>query len=266
MLGLGLGISKHRKVGGGFDAAYQAVLDEGTSNGYTLPSEAHQILQNQLVVDLKSLGVWDKMDAFYSLAGSGDMDFSLINWISPGTYTNTINSAPVKSASGIAFDGVDDYIDLGVIPGTDGGNWDIEEGSIGIVHFDEPVINQYNGCTRALYRLYPGAQWTIFNINNTYDVFTGGSTNLLGKHLHADQDTSVGTIKTYHSGVEVHSTAKGGTNVKPVLTFALGANKSGASTFSTYVDGSVSLVYLGSSMRAEVSSLSTLIEAYIAAL
>lgn len=265
MLGLGLGINKYRKVGGGFDAAYQAVLDEGTSNGYTLPSEAHQILQNQLIVDLKSLGVWDKMDAFYSFAGSGDMDFSLINWISPGTYTNTVNSAPVKSASGIAFDGIDDYIDLGVIPGTDGGNWDIEEGSIGMVHFDEPVNNQYNGCTRALYRLYPGAQWTIFNINNTYDIFTTGSTNLLDKLLHADQDTSVGTVKTYHSGVEVSSAAKG-PNVKPTLTFSLGADHSGVSTYANHVDGSISLVYLGSSMRAEVSSLSTLIEDYIAAL
>lgn len=265
MLKLGLSINRQKAIMGGVEAEYNAVISHASSEGYTAPSSDHQVLQNQLVADLKSNGIWDKLDAFYSLAGSGDMDFSLINWKSPGTYTKTINSAPVKSNDGVAFDGIDDYIDLGFIPGTDGGNWDLEEGSIGMVHFASPSINVYNGTTRALYRLYDTGSWTIFNINNTYDVFTTGVTSLLGKHLHADQDSSVGTLKTYHSGVEVHSTNKSA-NVKPNLTFSLGANHSGSSTYANYKDGSISLLYFGGSLRAEVATLSTLIETYIAAL
>ena len=265
MLGLGLNLNKHRTISGGFSAEYKAVLSESDSQGYTAPSEAHQTLQNQLILDLIDLGVWDKMDAFYSLAGSGDINFSLINWKSPGTYTNTIVNSPVKSDDGITFNGSDNYIDLGIIPGTDGGNWDLEEGSLGFSYFADPTVNAYNGTSRAFYRMYPGAQWSIFNVNNTYDVFTTGSTNLLNKLLHGDQDSSVGTVKTYHSGVEVHSTNKG-PNVKPSRTFTIGADHSGASAYSNLVDSSMSIVYLGGSMRSEIVSLSSLIETYIGAI
>ena len=41
---------------GGFDADYQAILDYATIEGYTLPSEGQQTLQNTLVTSLKSAG------------------------------------------------------------------------------------------------------------------------------------------------------------------------------------------------------------------
>ena len=55
MLGLGLSLGKSSFVGGGFDADYQKVLDYAShpSRNYTLPSDAHQILQNAIVVTLK---------------------------------------------------------------------------------------------------------------------------------------------------------------------------------------------------------------------
>jgi len=42
------------------DSDYQAVLDYATTQGYTLPSASQQLLQNQLVVDLKDGGIWSK--------------------------------------------------------------------------------------------------------------------------------------------------------------------------------------------------------------
>ena len=63
-----------------FDADYQAVLDYATTQGYTLPSASQQILQNQLVVDLKDGGIWSGLDLFYVFATDGDSDFATINW------------------------------------------------------------------------------------------------------------------------------------------------------------------------------------------
>jgi hypothetical protein len=66
--------------GGGFDADYQAVLDYATTQGYTLPSAGQQILQNQLVVDLKDGGIWSTLDLMYLFATNGDSDFATINF------------------------------------------------------------------------------------------------------------------------------------------------------------------------------------------
>ena len=52
-----------------FDADYQAVLDRSTALGYTAPSAAQQTLQNTLVTDLKTAGVWTKMKAIYPIVG-----------------------------------------------------------------------------------------------------------------------------------------------------------------------------------------------------
>lgn len=89
-LGLGLGINKGRKNSGGFDPSFQALLNEGSSQGYSLPTGDALTAGNQLVLDLKSAGVWDKLDLFYVFATNGDSDFAKLNWITPGTYTCTV--------------------------------------------------------------------------------------------------------------------------------------------------------------------------------
>ena len=86
MLGLGVSLGKSSFVGGGFDADYQAVLDYASdpSRNYTLPSDAHQILQNAIVVTLKQNDIWDKLDLFYITAGN-DQAFCRINWKNPAS-------------------------------------------------------------------------------------------------------------------------------------------------------------------------------------
>ena len=75
MIGLGIGVAwKNNNIssgGSGFDTDYQAVLNRATTLGYTLPSAPQQILQNQLVLDLKAGGIWDKLDTFALFATNG---------------------------------------------------------------------------------------------------------------------------------------------------------------------------------------------------
>jgi hypothetical protein len=92
-----------------FDSDYQAVLDYATTQGYTLPSASQQLLQNQLVIDLKAAGVWSKLDTFAVFATDGDSDFALIDWIRLTDYT-AVNSPTFTTNQGFAGNGISSYI------------------------------------------------------------------------------------------------------------------------------------------------------------
>ena len=112
---------KHRWYldGGGvsFDADYQAVLDRATTLGYTQPSAAQQTKQNQLVLDLKSAGVWSLMDVWYVFATDGDRNFAKINWKSPSNYLATESNTPTFTPDiGFTGNGSNMELDTGLSP------------------------------------------------------------------------------------------------------------------------------------------------------
>ena len=116
--------------GGGFDADYAAILNYATTQGYTLPSASQQILQNQLVVDLKAAGVWSKLDTFAVFATDGDSDFALIDWINLSQYT-AYNSPTFTADQGFQGDGVSAYIDTNYNAFTSGVNYSLDSASMG---------------------------------------------------------------------------------------------------------------------------------------
>jgi len=106
--------------GGSFDADYQAVLDYATTQGYTLPSSGQQDDQNQLVLDLKTAGVWDSLDVFYVFATDGDRDYALINWADPGTFDATEAGTMTFTADeGFTSDGSSGYLNTNLNLNTD---------------------------------------------------------------------------------------------------------------------------------------------------
>jgi len=74
-----------------FTAEYNAILSRASGLGYAAPSYAQQVLQNQLIVDLKAAGYWAKLGNLYmfkvNLTGGGSSAFTLINWITPANPT-----------------------------------------------------------------------------------------------------------------------------------------------------------------------------------
>jgi hypothetical protein len=102
----------------GLDADYQAVLNYATTQGYTLPSASQQALQNQLVLDLKTAGVWSKLDTFAVFATDGDSDFALIDWKRLIDYT-AVNSPTFTPNEGFQGNGTSSYIDLNYTTTTD---------------------------------------------------------------------------------------------------------------------------------------------------
>ena len=106
------------------DADYQAVLDRSTALGYTAPSAAQQELQNTLITDLKTAGVWDKLDLFYIFATDGDSDFATLNWKAPSNFQATkVNSPTFTTDSGFSGDGSTAYLDTNFVIATDVSNY-----------------------------------------------------------------------------------------------------------------------------------------------
>ncbi|MDO5981446.1 fibronectin type III domain-containing protein [Flavivirga spongiicola] len=66
-----------------FDPDYQAILDEATTQGYTLPSSSDQIIQNAKVVSAKASGVWNLADYILVFTETSSKEFKMINWKNP---------------------------------------------------------------------------------------------------------------------------------------------------------------------------------------
>jgi hypothetical protein len=131
-IGLGLGLfGTPSGAGGGFDADYQTILNLATAAGYTLPSSGQQTLQNQLLLDLKSGGVWSKLDTFALFANDVNIvnpipnpysnAFALIDWVR-SVNTNTlvtytaVNSPTFTTNQGFMGNGTSSYVDTNYNP------------------------------------------------------------------------------------------------------------------------------------------------------
>ena len=182
-----------------FDADYQAVLDRSTALGYTAPSASQQTLQNTLVEDLKTAGVWDKLDLFYVFATDGDSDFATLNWKTPSSFQTTKVNSPTFTANEGFNGGNLNYLDT---------NWSVANDS---VNFTE---------TNASMGFWtPGAP-----IANSY---------LMGVRIGYNDSMSV--IASYATGFRLNCRA---TNVQDITTsnFVL-FNRNGATTGSAILDG-----------------------------
>lgn len=115
------------------DVDYQAILDEMSLQGYTLPNSSDQNIQNQIILDLKSNGIWNNIDAMWYFIGSSDKEGKLINWKNPtGTKAIEVGAGALTFASdGILGDGTN-YINLGWNPTDDGVNYLQNDFSISI--------------------------------------------------------------------------------------------------------------------------------------
>lgn len=118
-----------------FDADYQAVLNRATALNYNLPISSQQIKQNQLVLDLKAGGIWNKLDVLYIFANNGGQDFGTLNWKSPTLYRIQARTSglPVLFTSNVGFTGRDNaeqaFLDTGFKPNPNGVNYTLNNAS-----------------------------------------------------------------------------------------------------------------------------------------
>lgn len=122
-----------------FDVDYQAVLDEATTQGYTLPSPSVQSTDNDIVIALKGDGNWSKLEAFWKFATDGDSDFASINWIDPtGNKAVEVGAGSLNwGVDGVQGDGTN-YLDMNV---SVGGGYLLDDCSVWIDIITEQTTN-----------------------------------------------------------------------------------------------------------------------------
>lgn len=165
--------------GGGFDAGYQAILDYATGLGFTLPSAACQILQNQLYIDIKNIG-WGDFRHFACYANDGaSQDFACINWANTGLNVTRVNAPTYTNKEGFKTNGTTQYLDCGVLMTS--GTPDNRMFGLRLFSLDTFAIafNHIGGANDlfARYRGFMGATFQSRNYNGTVDniTFTAGS-------------------------------------------------------------------------------------------
>lgn len=94
-----------------FIPEYQSILDQAVLLNYDLPSEAQQNMGNQLIIDLKAAGIWNKLDVFYMFATDGSSQFATLNWKAPSQFQATLENSPIFVLNqGFEGDGVSAFI------------------------------------------------------------------------------------------------------------------------------------------------------------
>jgi hypothetical protein len=223
-------------TGGGFDADYQAVLDYATTQGYTLPSDSQKLLQNQLLLDLKDAGVWDKLDTFANFATDGSSDFALIDWKRLTQYT-AVNSPTFTANRGFTGNGASSYIDTNFNAFTQGVNYQQDNASRGLfmlvadgtAALDGKAVAGINNMARTS---------TSFQRINTTSGLTGGSFSFDStKGMKSIHRTSSTTVELFNDTTQASRTATSATlNDNSQLILRSGASY-GAHTISMYFNG-----------------------------
>jgi len=253
---------------GGFDADYQAVLDYATTQGYTAPSAAQQTLQNTLVTDLKTAGVWDKLDLFYVFATDGDSDYATLNWKTPTSFQTTkVNSPTFTSNQGFTGDGTSAYLNTSFRPLTNGNNYQANNASIGVYYNSSLSSNN----------LYLSAYRTSADTDETFLRAGGNAPNTINNNNSSNRDafSAVGDFAQIHrnssnqylftNGIQTDSLAITGSNsLTDFEVYLFGLNNGGS--IAALSNAQINFFYLGSTLISESSDFYSALNTYKSAL
>jgi hypothetical protein len=243
------------------DADYQAVLTYATTQGYTLPSFGQRLLQNQLVIDLKAAGIWNKLDSFGVFATNGSSDFALIDWKRLSLLT-AVNSPSFTTNEGFNSNGTSSYINSNYNPFIDGINYTQNSASLGVYLLSNPSGNfVYTGGysdPSILTVLNPNRGAPLGRINDTAAFPTTG---LAATGLISQNRPNSTTRNIYGNGTLHQSGASVSTGVPNANYYILALNDNGpASLFTTE---KVSMHYCASDLTPNQTDFATAMNTYI---
>jgi hypothetical protein len=111
MIGLGIGVARRPSSGGGgsaFDVDAQAFFDRVTTAGGSLTT-TEKNATNQLVLDMKSAGIWSSMKAIYPMVGASAA--ACAQNLKSSSFTGSFSSGWAFSANGVQGNGSSAYFD-----------------------------------------------------------------------------------------------------------------------------------------------------------
>jgi len=106
--GVGLGLFRAAAGGASFDADAQAFFDRVTTAGGTL-STTEKNATNQLVLDMKTAGIWSSMKAVYPMVGASAA--ACAQNLKSSSFTGTFSSGWTFASTGVTPNGTSAYMD-----------------------------------------------------------------------------------------------------------------------------------------------------------
>ena len=196
MIRVGVSVSSFSASGGGasFDADAQAFFDRVTTAGGSLTT-TEKNATNQLVLDMKSAGIWSSMKAVYPMVGASAA--ACAQNLKSASFTGNFSSGWTFASTGINGNGTSSYMTTGINPSTvvsGGGNFFVytnnngtnltqsrDLGIISAASENDCVVN-FNGDTYSLQGLYGGPTQFVtspFNSSNLgfFQANVFGTTN-----------------------------------------------------------------------------------------
>jgi hypothetical protein len=262
-IGTGLGLGLFRAAaGGGFDANYQAVLNYATSLGYTLPSAGQQVKQNQLMLDLKTAGVWNKLDSFRVYATDGSSSYALIDWKRLVLCT-AVNSPTFTTNVGYKGNGTSAYINSNYTPSTNAVNYSLNNASIFFYIGSLRTAGQiqaYQGNTGVNQSLIsagsPGFGENYINgVDPVFNATTGIGFQLVNR-------LNSNTLNVYFNGILQNTNSSSiTTGLSNISLWEFGANN-GATGF-LFSDVGNAIIGYGANLTSEQSDFNTAVNTYI---
>ena len=257
-------------IPGLFDPDYQAVLDYATTQGYSLPSEGQQTLQNQLVLDLKSAGVWSKLDSFGVFATDGNSDYALIDWVRLSTMT-AVNAPTFTTNQGYQGNGTSSYIDTLYNASIDSVNYIQESSSLSVYTYNTSSNGGYElgglvtTPSTKLNQIATNRGGNIDAFSNTAVVGTRPSNGGNARGHFLATRNSLTTHSIYQNGTAVVlNESVASTSLANVNTYILCRNLNGA--YNTGSNNTVSVFSIGGDLSAEAADFNTAIQTYISAI
>jgi hypothetical protein len=249
-----------------FTDEYKAVLNYATSLGYTLPSAPQQILQNQLMIDLKNAGVWNKLDSFRVYATDGSAAYALIDWKRLVLCT-AVNSPTFTTNQGYKGNGTSSYINSNFTPSTDGVNYTLNNASIFAYISGVRTIGQiqaYQGYFwgSGYLLLAAGTNFTGETYINSVTAVPNATT---GVGFQLVNRIDVNTLNVYYQGV-LQNTNNAAVSVQlPFLSvWDLAANNNSSGAFFSDVQNAI--IGYGANLNAEQSAFNTAVNNYMNAI
>jgi len=243
------------------DADYQAILDRSTALGYTAPSAAQQTLQNTLVTDLKTAGVWDKLDVFYVFATDGDSNYATLNWKAPSSHQVTKVSSPTFTANvGFTGDASSAYLDTNYNPTNDAINYALNAASFGFFISDLGTYTNGSisdfGATDSVDRAWYRRTSNRFYINSSsFTLVTAYTANTF---VHANRNGS-NTAQVYHDGTLVGSPTNVSTSIPPV-------NFDAFKRTTIFAESTLGVAFVGGDLSSESSDFHDAVNTYLNAI
>jgi hypothetical protein len=244
-------------------AAYKAIIDYATLQGYTLPSTPQHAIQEKFIFDLVAAGVWDELDVLYVFRTDGGANFAKINWKNPGTFQciGTGHDPAFTLNNGFKGNGSTTFLDTQWIPSVNGVKYTLNNAGALIDTNSAETTNGYEfGIESAgtVLRLTTNPVSVVADIND-FSVSSIASVGGIGLYLL--KRTASNAVSIFKNGSSLFSGAAISTSLPTLSSYICGRNV-GNPGVAEPSNRTVSMIGFGSSLTGKESALYNAWNAY----